>query len=289
MNISKSYKFRMHITHIIVLLLLISIPLHTQAHQPRIVESNQTQVIDPEISKAYYGQLKGIPDVFTIQADETFDLYVNVLVPDIASQKKDISATIFKNEKPFMTLNGKEYTWKKMFEPFGYDTYWTGPEYKAKVEAGKYTVIVTSDNNDSKYSLAIGEVENFDFKEIINALTLVPRLKSDFFNESPISFIFSPFGWGMIVILYILGALFGFSYRFILKKITKNIVRGLNKNIGKKDRAMRLLIAITLLIWAITTTWNPILIFISGFTLFEAVFSWCGFYAAIGKNTCPVG
>ena len=39
---------------------------------------------------------------------------------------------------------------------------------------------------------------------------------------------------------------------------------------------------------AITTTWSPILIFFSGFALFEAIFSWCGFYAAMGKNTCPV-
>jgi len=41
-------------------------------------------------------------------------------------------------------------------------------------------------------------------------------------------------------------------------------------------------------LWAITTTWSPILIFFSGFAFFEAIFSWCGFYAAMGKNTCPV-
>lgn len=82
-----------------------------------------------------------------------------------------------------------------MFEPFGYDTYWKGPEYKEKVEAGRYDIIVSSSNNDSKYSLAIGEAENFDFREIMNALDLVPEIKRDFFSESPISFIFSPFGW----------------------------------------------------------------------------------------------
>jgi hypothetical protein len=31
-----------------------------------------------------------------------------------------------------------------------------------------------------------------------------------------------------------------------------------------------------------------ILIFFSGFALFEALFSWCGFYAALGKSTCPI-
>lgn len=82
-----------------------------------------------------------------------------------------------------------------MFEPFGYDTYWKGPEYKVRVEAGIYDIIVSSKTNDGKYSLAIGEAENFDFREIMNALDLVPKIKRDFFDESPITFIFSPFGW----------------------------------------------------------------------------------------------
>jgi hypothetical protein len=51
---------------------------------------------------------------------------------------------------------------------------------------------------------------------------------------------------------------------------------------------LRLAIGVGLFLWAITTTWSPILIFFSGFALFEALFSWCGFYAALGKNTCPV-
>jgi hypothetical protein len=67
-----------------------------------------------------------------------------------------------------------------MFEPFGYDTYWKGPEYKVRVEAGIYDIIVSSKTNDGKYSLAIGEAENFDFREIMNALDLVPKIKRDF-------------------------------------------------------------------------------------------------------------
>jgi Na+-transporting NADH:ubiquinone oxidoreductase subunit NqrB len=65
-------------------------------------------------------------------------------------------------------------------------------------------------------------------------------------------------------------------------------VRGVSKNSGTGDRLLRLLIGAALLVWAITTDWSPILIFFSGFAIFEAVFSWCGFYAALGKSTCPV-
>lgn len=64
--------------------------------------------------------------------------------------------------------------------------------------------------------------------------------------------------------------------------------RAAPQNIGRADRILRLVLAIALFVLAITTNWSPILIFFSGFALFEAIFSWCGFYAAIGKNTCGI-
>ena len=271
-----------------LLLLLLIAPLITSAHQPRITESRQTDVIDPEISKAYYAQLTGVPDVYTIRTSTPFDLYVGVLVPDIAGQKKDITATITKDGQLLTVLNGPEFTWTKMFEPFGYDHYWTGPEYKARADAGTYVITVTNIGNDSKYSLAIGEIEHFNFKETVNALQLIPQLKSSFFNESPINFILSPFGWGLILILYVLAGIIGLLYRFSLRRLAKSTNRQASKNIGTVDRLSRLLLSLALLLWAITTTWNPVLIFFSGFTLFEALFSWCGLYAALGKNTCPI-
>lgn len=263
-------------------------PALALAHQPRIVESRLTTVTDPEISKAYYGTLAGVPDVYVIQASEAFDLYVNVLVPDILGQKKDVSAVILKNGAELAKLDGTHFEWTKFFEPFGRDTYWMGPEYKARAEAGEYEIRVSSSENDSKYSLAIGEIEAFDGKEGMNALTVIPALKKNFFNESPIGFILSPFGWGLIVIMYVLAGIVGLIYRAILKRVAKGTMHGVHKNIGKGDRLLRLAIGLGLLLWAITTTWSPIVIFFSGFAFFEAVFSWCGFYAAIGKNTCPM-
>lgn len=270
------------------LLALVLIPAFVYAHQPRMIEGRQTIVNDPEISKAYYGQLIGLPDIFIIQATTSFDLYVNILVPDITGQNKDVSAIVKKDGKTFVILDSTTFQWTQMFEKFGYDKYWKGPEYKEEVEAGKYEIIVTSSENNSKYSLAIGEAENFDFKEIMNALTLVPQIKGAFFNESPINFIFSPFGWGLILVLYILAGISVFAYRFALKKIVKNPIRGLNNNIGTKDRLVRLAIGVALILFAITTTWSLILIFLSGVAFFEAIFGWCGFYAALGKSTCAI-
>lgn len=274
-----------------LLALFIFAPSLVLAHQPRITEGRLTQVPDPEISKAYYGELTGEPDVYVIKTSEPFDLYVNVLVPDIAGQKKDVSAVVIKDgnvEKPLTVLDGIPFEWKKFYEPFGADSYWMGPEYKTRAEAGTYEIRVWSSNNDSKYSLAIGEIEAFDGKEGLNALTVIPELKKNFFEVSPISFIKSPFGWGMIVILYLLAGIVGLAYRAILKRVAKNSPRGVAKNIGKGDRLLRLAIGVGLLLLAMLTTWSPILIFFSGFAIFEAIFSWCGFYAAMGKNTCPI-
>lgn len=282
---------------LLIIFAIFFMPTFTSAHQPRVTESRLTEVQNPEISKAYYGKLTGEPDVYVIKATEAFDLYVNVLVPDIEGQKKDISAVILRDvpagqgtagSAQVAFLDGMNFEWKKFYEPFGADTYWMGPEYKARVEAGIYEIRVWSSGNDSKYSLAIGEIEAFDSKEGINALTIIPELKKNFFDESPIGFIKSPFGWGLIVVMYLLAIIAGLLYRFILERVAKGTVRGLHKNISKNDRLIRLVIGVGLLLWAITTTWNPILIFFSGFALFEAIFSWCGFYAALGKNTCPI-
>ena len=263
-------------------------PGFASAHQPRIVESDATQVVDPEISKAYYATLKGSPHTYTIDSKVDFDLYVSILLPDIQSADKSTVAEVFKGEQSIATLGGENAVWKSFFEPFGQSSYLDGGEYKARREAGVYTVKVSSQNNNSKYSLAVGEIEAFDGKEGTNALSIIPELKRDFFEESPITFIKSPFGWGLIVVMYLLAFLFGFLYRTILKKFAKGSVRGVAQNIGKYDRLLRLAIGVGLLLWAITTTWSPILIFFSGFAFFEAIFSWCGFYAAIGRNTCPV-
>lgn len=281
----------MRLSHLIVYSIFLLIPIITLAHQPRLTQNRETFVLDPEISKAYYGGLIGEPDNYIIDSEKPFTLYVNVLVPAIPGQRKDISAVIIKNgntDNPLAKLAGDSFTWTTFYEPFGASTYWMGPEYQANVEAGRYEIQVFSPENNSKYSLAIGKIEAFDGKEGLHALTIIPELKKHFFNESPISFIKSPFGWGLIIAMYLLAFVVGFIYRAILKRLSKGTTRGAHHNIGKSDRLLRLAIGGALLLWAITTSWNPLILFFSGFCVFEAIFSWCGLYAMIGKNTCPL-
>lgn len=253
------------------------LPSPASAHQPRLVETSEITVVDPAVSKAYYGTLAGSPHTYTVHTTEPFNLYVGILMPYAEDSKKDVKAEIRKGSDIIQVIGGKDADWKSMFEFFGQSTYWDGGEYKAQVEAGTYTITVSSAENDSKYSLAIGEIEAFNGSETMNALKLIPELKSNFFNESPISFIKSPFGWGYILIMYIVAFIFGFLYRFILKKFASGTARGVQKNIGKYDRAIRLTIALGLLLIAITTTWNPWLLFFSGLAFFEAIFAGADF------------
>lgn len=258
------------------------------AHQPIIMDKQQIAVPDPEISKGYYAKLSGIPHIYTIESATPFELYVGILVPNTNAPKKDVKAEIRRDSELIATIGGQADKWKVFFEPFGQSTYWDGGDYKAHMDAGNYQIVVSSLKNDSKYVLSVGEREYFGIREILSALRVVPDLKLNFFEESPISLVMSPFGWGFILALYVLAFVFGFSYRFLLKTFAKNTVRGVNKNIGWKDRLFRLVLAAGLLLWAITTSWNPFLIFLSGFALFESTFSWCGFYAALGRNTCQI-
>jgi hypothetical protein len=189
--------------------------------------------------------------------------------------------------RPISLAPDENFSWKYFFEPFGRDAYWMGPEYKSTIPAGTYEIYVTSPNNDSKYSLAIGEAEAFGVVEGYNAVRLIPELKRNFFNESPAGFILAPFGYGYIIAIFLLSFVFGFLYRLIMRRVAKG-PRAMGRNIGKSDRALRAVLGLALFILAVTTTWNPLLLFFAGFCLFESLFSWCGLYAALGKNSCPI-
>lgn len=91
-----------------------------------------------------------------------------------------------------------------------------------------------------------------------------------------------------LLIAYIASFIFGFSYRYLLRKFAnKNFKKNANPNIGTKDKIIRISLALLLLFAGLYFD-SFILLFFSGFAIFEAIFSWCGFYAAVGKNTCPI-
>ena len=62
------------------------------AHQPHVVgDAARVVVSDPEISKAYYGRLPGVPARYEIVSRRPFTLYAQITVPDIRGDDQPIS------------------------------------------------------------------------------------------------------------------------------------------------------------------------------------------------------
>lgn len=273
---------------IIILAIFLFMPGSALAHLPRIVKGNYVEISNPEVSQAFYGELRGAQAEYRINSDREFRLYVGILVPDIPQVRKDISTEIYLvkdgGKDTLALLDGTQFEWTPFFEEFAKDNYFWGPEYKADdsqkgielkgrlVPAGDYHIKVFSPSNQGKYSLVVGYLEEFSLKDIFNMVT-VPQIKLKFFGDPLSEVLLSPFGWGSILVFYLFAFIVGFILRAILKKVAKDSLRGLGKYIGKHNRLLHVAIGVGLLVWAITTTWNPILLFFSGFVFFLTIFS----------------
>ncbi len=186
-------------------LLLFACASAVNAHQPRLVmDKNSTKenpiiVEAPEISKAYYGRLKGKPDYYKINSTKPFRLYLGLLLPNISGDEMNfVSAEVRDSTgKQLLLLEGTQKQWNPFYEKFGGDWYLEGPEAKMNLPAGTYFIEVYNRTNRGKYSLAIGDIESFPPLQIIKTYVLLPVIKERFFNKS----IFLPFLYFIGIIL----------------------------------------------------------------------------------------
>lgn len=248
-------------------------PAPVAAHQPVVVDSETTEVSDPEISKAYYAILSGEPQRYQIDSPVAFDLYVGILVPDDGSPVKDVAAEIFQGDELLARLGGVEAVWSTFYEPFGGNTYYDGGEYRLRAEPGVYSVVVSSVDNTSSYSLAIGEIEFFDWEARINALVALPGIQQEFFGLSPLSLLGTPYGLINLLVIYGAALVFVLLYRGLLHRFFVRLVGGTPWQI---HRGVRAAAAVTLFVAAIATSWSPPLLFLSGLLLFDALLGWRG-------------
>jgi hypothetical protein len=164
------------------------------AHQPRyVMNTNLTEqdpylILEPEISKAFYGDLNGAPAYYKLVLDKPLKFYVNVLVPDITNYNKivfsvEILKAVSNQFKKIGYLDGQKAEWKKYYEEFGRDNYMMGPEARFDLDKGVYLIKVMNDKNYGRYTLAAGEKESFPLTEIIRVIFTLPKIKKDFFNK----------------------------------------------------------------------------------------------------------
>ncbi len=156
------------------------------AHQPHVVgDATRVSVSDPEISKAYYGRLPGVPARYEIVSRRPFALYAQITVPDIGGARRDYRLTIVGPDGQVLAqLSTPPSRWKRFFEPVGGDHYLTGPEYRRRVPAGRYIVQVARPTNRGTYVLAIGDAEQWGPIEAVSALMALPTIKHDYFHQS---------------------------------------------------------------------------------------------------------
>jgi len=259
---------------VIFFVIMLSWPLGVFAHQPRIVDTEKIHVTKPEVSKAYYAKLSGKPHTYFISVNSAIDLYVNVLFPYNEGPKKNITVDVFRDDQSIGSLSSGEVVWKKFFEPFGQSMYWQGPELKKNVDAGKYEILVQSKEKNLRYVLAIGETEVWNGIDSINAILLIPELKRNFFEESPISFILSPLGYGYILLLQLLALIVGWVILRILKISGIQTQTNYILKFAKINICLGVVFWVSFLFFAVTTTWHPLLILMSGFALFMTIISW---------------
>lgn len=232
---------------VLVALFLFLSPGLINAHQPRLIDEQLTDIENPEISQAFYARLEGEPDYYQIESTESFKLYVGLLVPDISDVDKDYSAEIYKEddhihdiseltleheeETPLFIIDGIDFEWTYYFEEFGGDGYFSGPELRAneskeelpegiQVEAGIYIIKVFSTDNLGKYVLVVGEKEAFPVKDMLETLVTLPKLKRDFFGKSPFTAYFNLVGVFLFVFVILITGFIALTV-WGLKKYTK--------------------------------------------------------------------
>jgi peptidase E len=238
------------------------------AHQPNVIylQKGDISITNPEISRAFYDELKGRPRDYYIYFPAQggpasgWELYLNLLVPDPANRDGRYSADVFDSTgQKIYSLDGSSGapsgSWQPYYEPFGRDYYLKGPELDKNVPAGKYKIEVYSADpstgsgqaNLGKYVLAIGKVESFDIQSVLNIYWQLPLLKLTFFKTSLLQFFLTPFGIGLIGAvggLLILLALIGYFVALVKEIIKHNEAKTLlltSAGMQMRDEIIKLL------------------------------------------------
>ena len=177
---------------IIISLFLILVSVKALAHQPKLIKYSPTkenphEVINPEISKAYYAKLKGEPHYYRIKSDKDFLFYTSILSPKVSDNYVWLSLEVFdENNNIVYQADGSEFKWEAWYEPYARDWYWKGPEIGGEknsetgfkksflINAGTYIIKVYNKNNNGNYSLAVGEAEFFGSNTFEKIVTWTP-------------------------------------------------------------------------------------------------------------------
>ncbi|MCX6815773.1 MAG: hypothetical protein NT120_02895 [Candidatus Aenigmarchaeota archaeon] len=230
------------VSFIIFLLMASAVFAHTPIITQENSEGNPVIVENPEISKAYYGEMNGTPDFYRIVANEPFDFYINILIPyDPVSYNREFSVLVMNNKRMSVTfLEESVLDWKPYFEEFSGVNYLQGPEAKKRLDPGNYTIRVYNKGNAGKYVLAIGEKE--DISGIIaNTFTVYPFIKEQFFGQ-PV----------FLLLFHLLGIVIAFGAVIFVYFVLYRTPRETRKLLAENEGAIKKMIWVGIVITAVT-------------------------------------
>ena len=198
-------------TFIIAVVLALLFVRSAEAHLPTLVTDSVTVVRNPTVSQAFYGELHGASHTFIIPPEGRYELYVQILLPDIAGVDTTLAAEIQYGDT-VLRLTGTGAVWKHFYEPFGGDDYLTGPELTTHV-SDTVRITVRNSRNTGKYSIAVGTKESWGISEIASTVSVLPRMKRDFFGKSPWTAFFNLSGAFLLITAGVLvGIGFGIAH-----------------------------------------------------------------------------
>lgn len=177
--------------------------------QPNLVwqQTGDIVISNTDSSQAFYDELQGSPRSYTIDAGSGFDLYLNVLTPELVNGAARYSIAVYLQkddgtEEQLSLLYGPTAEWKEYYESFSREYYMKGPELDKNFPAGKYRIEISSLDNIGKYVLASGKTKTWEPMGLFSLYWKLPKLKMDFFKTSIWQLAFSPL---MIAIVIVVG------------------------------------------------------------------------------------
>ena len=190
----KTLKYLRLILGLIMILTSFAVAAHQPILNSEIENSEKSPYLidEPEISKAIYAELTGLPHYYRISSEKDFKFYAGITAPKIEGcllQKKFSYEVLDEEFKLIERKDGESFKWWSWYEKHGEKWYWIGPEigkdFKSNqvYEKGTYYLRIYNKSNTGQYVLAVGDIESFPITVIARMLFTLPKINSSFWDD----------------------------------------------------------------------------------------------------------
>lgn len=117
-------------------------------------------ISDPVVPQEFFGKLEGFPHTFQFRVDQTMTLAAYIGVPDMSTQKNDVSIILVKAERRSVSEIGrtliKDQLWGSTYDSMLVESWRSGGSLEYTLVPGAYTFEVSSPDNRDMYRIVFG-------------------------------------------------------------------------------------------------------------------------------------